>query len=201
MEFIDSLEELETHYGTPKAPSLVKVARHVTPEYRAWIEASPFLALATIGPDGLDCSPRGDAGQALRILDDKTIAMPDRRGNDRIDSLSNIVRDPRVSLMSLIPGSGTVIRINGTARITADVDLRDSFAVKGKPPRTVILVTVDEVYFQCSRAVLRSDIWNGIDASTGLPTPGDILAAQTKGAEGGPDYDARWSERAAKTMW
>ena len=197
---IDSLDALEALYGTPKAPSLVKVANGVTPEYRPWIEASRFCALTTVGPEGTDCSPRGDDGPVVRILDDRTLALPDRRGNDRIDTLRNIVRDPRCSLMFLIPSSPTVIRVNGTGRITVDPELLESFAVKGRAPRSVLLIEIDELYFQCARAVIRAGLWSGQDAPD-LPTPGQILAAMTDGAVGGANYDAEWPARAAKTMW
>ncbi|WP_108662267.1 pyridoxamine 5'-phosphate oxidase family protein [Acuticoccus kandeliae] len=202
VDYIDSEEALLAHYGMPKLPSTVKVSPVVTPHYREWIEASPFCALASVGPEGLDCSPRGDAGPVVRILDEKTIAMPDRRGNDRIDTLRNIVRDPRVSLMFLIPGSGTVLRVNGRARITSDEALRESFAMDGKLPRTVTVVKVDEVYFQCARAVVRSNMWQGghADPAT-LPSIGLMLETLSSAAIDGKEYDAEWPGRAAKTMW
>lgn len=197
---IESIEDLEALYGTPRPPSLVKVVDRLTPEYRAWIEAAPFCAMATVGPEGLDCTPRGDEGQVVFVEDEKTLALPDRRGNDRIDSLRNIIRDPRISLMFLIPGSATVIRVNGTAQISADVDLLGRFEKLGKLPRSVILVTIGEVYFQCARAVMRADLWNGADAPD-LPGPGKILAAMSKGEVGGEAYDREWPARAAKSMW
>ncbi|MFQ6548707.1 pyridoxamine 5'-phosphate oxidase family protein [Aestuariibius sp. 2305UL40-4] len=197
---IDNMEALEALYGRPKAPSLFKVANRVTPEYRAWIEASRFCALTTVGPEGTDCSPRGDDGPVVRIMDDQTLALPDRRGNDRIDTLRNIVRDPRCSLMFLVTGSPTVIRLNGRGRITADPELLEGFTIKGRPPRSVILIEIDELYFQCARAVIRAGLWNWQEAPD-LPTPGQILAAMTEGAVGGASYDAEWPARAAKTMW
>ncbi|MCF3933365.1 pyridoxamine 5'-phosphate oxidase family protein [Acuticoccus sp. M5D2P5] len=206
VDFIATEDELLAHYGTPKAPATVKVSPVITPHYRAWIEASPFFALASVGPEGADCSPRGDAGPAVRILDERTIAIPDRRGNDRIDTLRNIVRDPRVALMFLIPGSGTVLRVNGEARITADEAMRADFAVDGKAPRTVVLVTVGAVYFQCARAVLRAKLWDGGHADpASLPSIGTMLEALSSkavdGAIDGAAYDATWPGRAAGTMW
>lgn len=200
--FIDSETELLAHYGTPKPPSLVKVSRHVTPEYRAYIEASPFCALASVGPEGLDCSPRGDDGPVVHVVDETTLAMPDRRGNDRIDTLRNIVRDPRVALMFLIPGSGTVMRVNGTARITADADVCARYEKGGKAPRTVVLVTVGEVYFQCARAVMRSALWQGgfTDPAT-LPTVGAMLEVLSRREIEGKAYDADWASRAPGTLW
>lgn len=201
MRFLDTLDELHALYGTPGAASLRKEAARITPEYRRIIEAAPFLALATAGPEGLDCSPRGDRpGELVRILDEGTLALPDRRGNDRMDSLRNILRDPRVALMFLIPGSGNALRVNGRARITADAALCASFAVEGRSPRSVAVIAVDAVYFQCARAILRARLWEP-HARPDLPTPGEILAAMTAGEVGGRDYDAAWPARAAGTMW
>lgn len=200
MTFIGSLEELHAHYGVPGPASLRKEAARVTPEYRRIIEAAPFLALATVGPEGLDCSPRGDRpGELVRVLDDATLALPDRRGNDRIDSLRNMVRDPRVALMLLVPGSGNALRVNGAARLTADAALRASFAVEGKAPRTVAIITVQAIYFQCARAVMRARLWEPQEAPC-LPTPGQILAAMTAD-EVGDAYDRAWPERAKASMW
>jgi PPOX class probable FMN-dependent enzyme len=200
---IETVEQLETIYGHPNDASTVKVADRVTPSYRILIERSPFAALATSGPEGLDCSPRGDLPGFVRIHDDKTLMMPDRRGNNRIDSLRNIVRDPRVALLFLIPGSGTTLRINGTATLSTDGDLLSSFAVDGKPPRSVIVMTVNEIYFQCARAIVRSDLWNPdrrVDPRT-LPTPGQILAEMSESRVGGDEYDRAWPERAQKSLW
>lgn len=201
MKYLATLEELHALYGVPGPASTRKEAPRVTPEYRRIIEAAPFLALATSGPEGLDCSPRGDApGQLVRILDAQTLALPDRRGNDRIDSLRNILRDPRVALMFLIPGSGNALRINGTARITADEALRQSFVMEGKAPRSIAIITIETIYFQCARALIRAKLWEP-HPKPDLPTPGQILAAMTAGEVGGATYDAEWPERAAKSMW
>lgn len=201
MNFLGSLEELHALYGVPTPAATRKEATRIIPEYRRIIEAAPFLALATAGPEGLDCSPRGDRpGQLVRILDDTTLALPDRRGNDRIDSLRNILRDPRVALMFLIPGSGNALRVNGTARITADAALCESFTMEGRAPRSVAVITVETIYFQCARAVIRAALWEP-HAKPDLPTPGQILAALTAGEVGGARYDSEWPERAAKTMW
>ena len=201
MKFLETLEELHTLYGMPGPASTVKEAPRVTPEYRRIIEAAPFCALATCGPEGLDCSPRGDApGQLVRILDEVTLAMPDRRGNDRIDSLRNILSDPRVALMFLIPGSGNALRVNGTARITTDDSLRQSFAMEGKLPRSIAIIHIETIYFQCARALIRARLW-APHAAPDLPTPGQILAAMTDGKVGGARYDAEWPERAKTSMW
>jgi PPOX class probable FMN-dependent enzyme len=204
MHQITTLEALEALYQpAPVAASTVKVVDHITPHYAALIAASPFVALATVGPEGLDCSPRGDLPGFVRIADAKTLMLPDRRGNNRIDSLRNIVRDPRVALLFLIPGSGTTFRVNGRAVLSADPDLLSSFAVDGKPPRTVMVVTVDEAYFQCARAIVRSALWKAESQAVAadLPSPGAMLAGVTAGEVGGETYDKEWPDRAAKTLW
>ena len=203
MSVIATIEQLEAIYGQTNDASTVKVADRVTPSYRVMMEKSPFAALATVGPEGLDCSPRGDLAGFVRIHDEKTLMMPDRRGNNRIDSLRNIVRDPRVALLFLIPGCGNTLRVNGRAHVSADADLLASFTMEGKAPRTVIVMTVEEIYFQCARAIVRSDLWNPdrrIDPKS-LPTPGQILAEMSAGRVGGEDYDRAWPERARQTMW
>lgn len=203
MKMINTIEALEALYGSPGEASLVKEVGWITPEYRTLIEASPFVALATSGPEGLDCSPRGDRPGFVRIYDDRTLMLPDRRGNDRVDSLRNVIRDPRVGLLFLIPGSGTTLRINGRASIATDPELLASFAVDNKAPRSVLVVTVETVYFQCARAIVRSELWNPdkrVDPKS-LPTPGKILAALSGNRVGGETYDRDWPGRAARTMW
>ena len=203
MSVIATVEQLEAIYGQPNDASTVKVADRITPTYRVLIEKSPFAALATSGPEGLDCSPRGDLPGFIRIHDDKTLMMPDRRGNNRIDSLRNIVRDPRIALLFLIPGSGSTLRVNGRAQISVDSELLGSFKVEGKAPRTVVIMAVDEIYFQCARAIVRADLWNPdkrVDPRS-LPTPGQILAGMSDNRVGGESYDREWPERARRTMW
>lgn len=203
MAFITTVEALEAHYGTPLEASTVKESAVLTAPYRALIEASPFVALATVGPEGLDCSPRGDAGAVVHIHDERTLMLPDRRGNDRLDSLRNVVRDPRVALLFLIPGSGTTLRVNGQARLSAEPALLDSFAVDGKAPRTVMVIAIETVFFQCARALVRSRLWDpAMHADPkALPTPGAILAAMSDERIGGEAYDQAWPERAKKTLW
>jgi len=203
MSKITTVAELEALYGIPSEASTVKEVERLTPHYRAYIEASPFMALATSGPEGLDCSPRGDKPGFVRIHDDKTLMLPDRRGNNRVDSLRNIVRNPRVGLLFLIPGVGNTLRVNGHAHLSADPDLLESFAVEDKAPRSVTVITVDTVYFQCARALVRSELWNPerhVDPRS-LPSAGEILAALSDNRVGGVTYDREWPGRAAKTMW
>jgi PPOX class probable FMN-dependent enzyme len=202
MTIITSVEELKAIYDGVSEASLAKVTKTLTPEYRQMIEAAPFLAFATVGPEGLDCSPRGDLGGAVRIQDDSTLLLPDWRGNNRIDSLINIVRDPRVALMFLVPGSNTTMRVNGRAVISVEPALLDSFEMDGRHPRSVTVITVNEVYFQCARALMRAELWNPahfVDPKS-LPTPGTLLKA-AKADFDKETYDREWPERAAKTMW
>jgi len=196
-----SPDDLADIYGQPSAASTRKVAGHITEAYRAHIERARFCVLATVGPEGTDASPRGDDGPVVVELDAQTLALPDWRGNDRIDSLQNIARDDRVSLMLMVRGSANVTRINGHARITDDETLRARFAREGNHPRTVIVIRLTEIYFQCARAVIRAGLWSGADDSIGLPTPGQILASLTENQVGGDGYDTAWPARAARTMW
>lgn len=202
MTIIRTVEELKAIYDGVSEASVAKVTQTLTAEYRRMIEASPFVALATVGPEGLDCSPRGDLGGVVRIRDDATLLLPDWRGNNRIDSLLNIVRDPRVALMFLVPGSNTTMRINGRAEISVEPALLESFDMDGKHPRSVAVIAIDEVYFQCARAVIRAELWNPerfVDP-TDLPTPGTLLKA-AKADFDKDTYDREWAGRAAKTMW
>jgi len=203
MQPISSIEELESFYGTPVAASLVKVSEVITPSYQKLIEASPFCILSTVGPEGLDGSPRGDHPGFVRIIDNRTLMMPDRMGNNRIDSLRNIVRDPRVALLFMIPGIGQTLRVNGRAFLTADQETLASFAVEGKPPRTVMVVHVEQVYFQCARAIVRSELWSPAKHVTpsALPSAGDMLAETSQGKVGGREYDTAWPKRAKETLW
>lgn len=203
MHTITTVEQLEALYGVPGETSLVKELDRLIPEYAAFIEASPFAALATSGPEGLDCSPRGDRAGFVRIHDERTLMMPDRRGNNRADSLKNIIRDGRAAFLFLVPGSETTLRVNGRAHISVDAALCASFAVEGKPARSVIVLDIEAVYFQCARCIKRSDLWSPerhVDPKS-LPTPGQILAATSARRIDGEAYDAEWPDRAAKTMW
>src|SRR3712207_4149446 len=203
MPVIRSVEELEALYGQPAEPAIVKEVDRITPDYRRLIEASPFFVVATSGPEGLDCSPRGDMPGFVRIADERTLMLPDRRGNNRVDSLRNIVRDPRAALLFLIPGSGTTLRANGRAHLETDPELLASFAVEGKAPRSVIVFRVESIYFQCTRAVLRARLWDAESrvAPESLPSPGRMLAALTADRIGGEAYDRAWPERARNSMW
>jgi PPOX class probable FMN-dependent enzyme len=200
---VTSIEQLEAIYGQPSGAAVFKEIDHINAEYRAFIEAAPFFALATNGPEGVDCSPRGDEPGFVRVADEKTLMIPDRRGNNRIDSLRNIVHDPRVSLLFLVPGVGETFRVIGRAAISTDPALLDSFIFAGKTPRAVIIVTVESVYFQCSKAIIRSKLWDAsrhVDRAS-LPSNGTILAAITKGEMGGEEYDRAYPERLKATIY
>lgn len=203
MDYVTTIEELEALYGEASPMSLRKETPSITSEYQALIEASPFVAMATTGPEGMDCSPKGDAAGFVRVLDEQTLAIPDRRGNNRLDSLRNLMHDPRIGLLFLIPGVGETLRVNGTASITTDEELRSAMAVKGRSPAVVILVHVESVYFHCSKAILRSDLWNPdkrVERSS-LPTPGRIIEALTCGEVDGAEADRAYPQRQLETMY
>ena len=200
---VRTMADLETMYAKPLETPLLKEKDHIGPHYRALIEAAPFFALTTTGPEGMDCSPRGDAPGFVRVADEKTILIPDRRGNNRIDSLRNIVRDPRVALLFLIPGCGETLRINGRAAISTDPKLTQSFIVEGKAPKIVLVVTVDRIYYQCPKAIVRSKLWDSstwIERRT-LPTAGKIIADITGGKHDADKHDREYPERLKATLY
>jgi PPOX class probable FMN-dependent enzyme len=195
---------LRAVYATgPGVTSLAKVADHVHPLYRPYIEASPFAVLATRGPQGLDTSPRGDAPGFVTVADKHTLLLPDRRGNQRIDSLRNLLHDPHCALLFLVPGIGEALRVNGTARISAHPALRERFAVEGKLPDTVLVIRVASVFFQCARAIKRSGLWNPDRhvARESLPSPGAILQALSSAGVDGEAYDAALQARQQATLY
>jgi uncharacterized protein len=201
---ITTVEQLEAAFPEPPVGNaLTKEIDHVNAAYRALIEAAPFFALATSGPDGLDCSPRGDPAGFVRVADEKTLLIPDRRGNNRIDSLRNLVRDPRVALMFMIPGCGEVIRVIGNAAISTDPELCAQFVMQGKAPKVVLVVTVERVYYQCPKALVRSKLWDPatwVDRKS-LPTSGKILAEITGGKHDADKHDREYPERLKATIY
>jgi uncharacterized protein len=191
-------------YATgPVATSLSKVADHVHPLYRPYIEASPFAVLATRGPHGLDTSPRGDGPGFVQVLDPHTLLLPDRRGNQRIDSLRNLVHDPQCALLFLVPGVAETLRVNGTARVSAHPDLCQMLAVQGKVPDSVLVIRVATVYFQCARALKRSKLWDPSSQfdRASLPSPGQILECLSDRAIDGTAYDADLQPRQQATLY
>lgn len=194
---ITTLEQLQSLYREKMGASVIKEIDHINDAYRTLIEVAPFVAVATSGPEGLDCSPKGDAAGFVRILDNKTLAIPDRPGNNRIDGFRNIVRDPRIALLFLIPGVGETLRVNGRAAISIDPELMQSFAVNSKLPRCVLIVHVESIYFHCSKAIVRSKLWDEttkIDRKS-LPSTGTIIAELSQGKLGGETYDREAPER------
>ena len=203
MALITNEADLLALYGEVGEASIVKEVDHVHPIYRPFIEAAPFCVLATSGPGGLDASPRGDGPGFVVVEDAHTLLMPDRRGNNRIDSLRNVIADPRVALLFLIPGIGETIRVNGRAGLSVDPGLKARFAVDGKEPRSILVIQVERVYFQCSRAVVRAELWDPAShvARSSLPSAGAILAALSAARVGGDDYDRALPERVKATLY
>ena len=200
MNKIESTEALEALYDAVVPGALTKVQSQLTPEYQRWINQSRFTILTTVGTEGTDASPRGDIDSVARIVDPKTLWLPDWRGNNRMDSLRNIVRDGRVSLMFMVPGSNNVIRVNGTAILTADADVTQSFEHNGKTPRTVIVISVGEVYFQCAKALMRSRLWESESEKDKVPTAGDFLKEIESGFDA-KSYDEGYADYAKDRMW
>ena len=200
---ITSIEELEALYDKAVGPSVAKEIDHISEHYRAFIEKAPFVVIATSGPGGLDCSPRGDPAGFVRVLDRKRVLIPDRRGNNRLDSLRNLVEDPRVSLLFLIPGVNETLRINGRARIIVDAALAASFAINDKMPKILLEVTADRVYYQCAKALVRSRLWAS-EAQlprSALPSTGQILEQITNKEIDAAEHDRGYPERVKQTIY
>ena len=204
---LNTLADLEAHYGTPNERSLRKEIDHVNADYRRFIESSPFVVLATGGPEGLDCSPRGDAPGFVRIVDEHTLALPDRPGNNRVDSLRNVIASAQVALLFMVPGVGETLRVNGRARVSSDAALLASFAVDGKPPRSVLVIDVESVYFHCSKAIVRSNLWDPsrhVERSQ-LPSAGEMLRRVNEEQHGETfdveTYEAGLAERIKHSLY
>ena len=200
---LKTVADLETVYGTPNPRSVLKEIDHLNADYRAFVEASPFIVLSSVGEQGTDASPKGDAPGFVRILDERTLVIPDRPGNNRIDNLRNIVEDGRVSVLFIVPGAGETLRVNGTATISTDPELLAASAVQGKLPRSVIIVNVQSVYFHCSKAVVRSKLWErgAQETKPALPTAGKILQHISGGTFDGETYDRELPERLKTTLY
>ena len=200
---ISTMAELEALYGAPPHTSIRKEVDHLTAEYQLLIERSPFVALATAGSTGMDCSPKGDPAGFVRVVDAKTIRIPDRKGNNRLDSLRNIIDDPRVGLLFLIPGVGETLRVNGRASLIVEPDVLAEFEVRGRRPSLVMEVTVGSAYYHCSKAVIRSDLWNpdawGDPAEA--PTCGQMIAAITRGEIDGDEVDRTYPQRQLDNLY
>jgi PPOX class probable FMN-dependent enzyme len=198
---ITDIAVLESTYGAPLQPAIVKELDYIHAVYRQFIEAAPFVVLSTSGHGGLDASPRGDKPGFVVVEDEKTLLIPDRPGNNRFDSLRNILEDPRVALFFLVPGIGESMRVNGRATISVDPELLARFEVNGKLPRSVVVIRVETIFFQCSKAVVRADLWKPekrLDRSA-LPSTGTMLAEVSKGRVDAREYDQALPER-VRTM-
>ena len=194
---IADIATLERLYGAPAGAAVEKEIDYLHPHYRTLIAASPFVVLATSGPGGLDTSPRGDPAGFVIVEDEKTLLIPDRRGNNRIDSLRNIVTNPHVALLFLIPGVGETLRVNGRALISTAPALLERFSVGGKLPRSVIVVHIDTVFFQCARAIFRSRLWDPAQhiERGSLPSLGTMVADISQSRIDGKEYDRGLYER------
>ncbi len=203
MHRITTQEQLDALYGRPVEAAVAKEIGYISDHYKGFIDKAPFVVVATVGPEGLDCSPRGDPPGFVRVRDAKTVLIPDRRGNNRIDSLRNLVRDPRISLLFMIPGIGNTLRINGRAEISVEPELCASFAMRGQAPKTVLVVTAEQVYFQCPKALVRSRLWSADAqiARSELPSTGEILEALSEGRIDGAAYDAAYPRRLEETIY
>ena len=203
MTIIRTVEELDALYDVPVPTSIIKEVDSITPLHRQYVDASPFVLIASSGPGGLDCSPRGDPAGFVRVVDEHTLLIPDRRGNNRLDTIRNLVVDPRIALLFLVPGVGMTLRVNGTAVISTDAELRESFRFQGKVPTTVIVVTTQSVYTQCPKALIRSSLWDPSlfrDAND-LPTSGQIMEMITEGEFDGAAHDAAYPQRVRETIY
>jgi len=200
---ITTVAQLEAIYGEPSSNAVLKEIDHISDHYKAFIGKSPFVTLATCGPEGLDCSPRGDPAGFVRVHDSKTVMLPDRRGNNRIDTLKNIVRDPRVSLLFLIPGVGETLRINGRAEISVDPDLCASFKMQNKLPRSILVITADRVYFQCQKALARSRLWDPAAQvpRSELPSTGSMIQALSNDGFDGAAYDKGYPDHMKDSVY
>lgn len=199
---ITDLAALEALFGGVAPQSIAKETDRLHPVYARWIENSRFALLATSGPQGVDVSPRGDAGPLVRIVDERTLLLPERRGNNRIDSLRNLIADPRIGLIFLIPGVGETLRVRGRAQIDVDPALLASFAVDGNHPHCVLRIAVDTVFFQCARSILRSRLWHSDEHdSARVPSPGTILAALSQDGFDGETYDSALPQRQRDTLY
>ena len=195
---IETVEELRSSYGEPSERAVKKSLDRLDRHCRRFIELSPFVVIASSGADGrADCSPRGDAAGFVAVLDDRTVLLPDRRGNNRADSLSNVLENPYVGLLFMIPGADETLRLNGRAALTTDPILLDPLAVNGRAPRSGLVVEVEEVFLQCTKALVRAKLWadeSRVDRKAALPSFGQMLADHV----GLPDGEALDRELRAK---
>ena len=194
---VTTLGDLGSLYAEPSGTAVTKETDHVNAAGRAFIAASPFVVLATGSAKGFDCSPKGDAPGFVQVSQDgKTLLIPDRRGNNRIDGLKNLIDDPRIGLLFFVPGSNETFRVNGRARISADPESRRRFTVDGKDPATVTVVTVEQAFHHCPKALVRSNLWRRAAGGRpeGVPTIGEFAAARDPSIDSAA-HDAAYARR------
>lgn len=201
---VTSLEALATIYKKPADGVLRKVTDYITEPGRAFIAASPFIILSTATDDGIDCSPKGDAPGFVQLVDDRTLLIPDRPGNNRIDGMKNIIANPRVGIIFVVPGVNETFRVNGRAYISVAPPLLSRFQVQGKPPRTVLVVKVDEAFAHCPKALVRSNLWQaaGKGRPAGVPSIGEFAAFRDGGdAAYAEKYNADYAKRIPQELY
>jgi PPOX class probable FMN-dependent enzyme len=201
---VATLEDLASIYKPPQSNALRKVTDHITEPGRAFIAASPFLILATAGAGGLDCSPKGDLPGFVQVADPRTLLIPDRPGNNRIDGMRNLVVNPQVGIIFMVPGANETYRVNGTATISTDPALLCRFLVNAKPPRAVLVVTVQEAYSHCPKALVRSNLWQAaaVGRPQGTPSHGQFAAYRDGGDDAyARNYDAEYAKRIPKELY
>jgi len=200
---VRTLDELTALYDAPNASAIAKEIDHVSDLHRAYIEASPFVLVASCGPGGLDCSPRGDPPGFVQVVDERTLHVPDRRGNNRLDTLRNLVVDPRIALLFLVPGIGVTLRVNGTAVLSTRVELLERHTTGGKRPTCVVVVTTTAVYTHCPKALIRSNLWDPSRhrSPDELPSVGQINELITAGSFDGAGFDAAYPQRVRETLY
>jgi uncharacterized protein len=201
---VTSIEALASIYNNPADGVLRKVTDYIPEPGRAFIAASPFIVLSTATEEGIDCSPKGDAPGFVQLVDDRTLLIPDRPGNNRIDGMKNIIANPKVGIIFLVPGVNETFRVNGTAHISVASTLLSRFLVQGKPPRAVLVVKVDEAFSHCPKALVRSNLWraaaNGRPA--GVPSIGEFAAFRDGGdAAYAEKYNAEYATRIPKELY
>jgi len=200
---VRDVAELSDLYGPALERSIRKQIDRLDDYCRAFIAASPLVIIGTQGGEAADTSPRGDVPGFVKVADDRTLLIPDRRGNNRLDTLKNLVRNPAIGLLFLVPGVHETFRVNGEATISRDPALTERFSMLGKAPRTVVVVRVKEAYVQCSRALGRADGWNPAKYAgpNTVPSMGAMLAAHTCGFVDAKAFDEEAKTRVPVTLY
>ena len=201
--FVTSIEGLASLYAPPAERVVKATLDHVNSVGRAFINASPFLVMATGSENGFDCSPKGDQPGFVQVSEDgRTLLIPDRRGNNKIDGLKNLAENSQIGLIFFVPGANETYRVNGRARISTDAEFRRRFSVKGKEPATVIVVSVEQAFPHCPKALVRSDLWkrSSLGRPQGVPTLGDFVAARYPETDSAA-FDAAYAQRIPNELY